>query len=345
MRYKLLGDTGLRVSEMALGTMTFGEDWGWGAPKKACKEMLEIYREAGGNVLDTAVNYTGGTSEEILGDLIEGDRDRYVLATKYTLATERDDPNASGNHRKNLKRSIDASLDRLGTDHVDILWVHAWDPLTPLEETMRALDDLVRQGKVHYLGFSDAPAWVVARAQTLAQERDWTPFAAIQIRYHLADRSPEHELLPMADRLGIGKTIWSPLAQGKLTGKYLEEAEEGRSRGRIDDVDWGLTEDEEAIARTVVDVAEDADATPAQVALAWIRHVQPDAIPILGARKPHQLRENLESLDVTLTDEQLARLDEATAVEPIFPNNFLGGEEMDEILYGGMLESIDTDRI
>jgi aryl-alcohol dehydrogenase-like predicted oxidoreductase len=343
MRYKLLGDTGLRVSEMALGTMTFGEDWGWGAPKKACKEIFDTYVDAGGNFLDTAVNYTDGTSEKILGDLIEGDRERFVLATKYTLSTDPGDPNAGGSHKKNLRRSIDASLDRLGTDHVDLLWVHAWDPLTPLEKTMRALDDLVREGKVLHVGFSDAPAWVVARAQTLAQERDWTPFSAIQIRYHLADRTPEHELLPMADELGLSATIWSPLAQGKLTGKYLDEAE--GSRGRIDDVGWELTDRETEIARTVVDVADETDASPAQVALAWIRHAQPDAIPILGARTLDQLRENIQSRQLELDDEHLERLEDVSAVDPIFPGNFLGGDEMDDILYGGTLDQIDTDRL
>lgn len=342
MRYKLLGDTGLRVSELALGTMTFGDDWGWGAAPKACREMFDAYVEAGGNLLDTAVNYTDGSSEAILGELIEGDRDRFVVASKYTLSTRAGDPNAAGNHRKNLRRSVRASLDRLGTDHLDLLWVHAWDPLTPLEETVRALDDLVARGTVDYVGLSDAPAWVVARANTLAEERGLTPFSAVQLRYHLADRSPEHELLPMAERLGVTPVVWSPLAQGKLTGKYLDDAD--ASRGRIDDVGWSLTEHEEAVARAVVDVAEDVGATPAQVALAWVRQACPDAVTILGARTPGQLEENLASLDVALDEAHLERLDEVSKPDPIFPNNFLGGDEMDELVYGGTLERIDTER-
>ena len=190
MRYKLLGKTGLRVSELCLGTMTFGEEWGWGASKEESRRIFDAFADAGGNFVDTANLYTGGTSEKFVGDFLKGRRERFVLATKYTLNMAPDDPNGGGNHRKNLVQSLDASLKRLNTDYIDLYWVHAWDGMTPLEETMRALDDVVRAGKVLYVGISDAPAWVVSRANTLAELKDWSPFAALQIQYNLADRTP-----------------------------------------------------------------------------------------------------------------------------------------------------------
>jgi aryl-alcohol dehydrogenase-like predicted oxidoreductase len=202
MRYRLLGSSGLRVSEAFLGTMTFGEDWGWGAPPEECRRMFDAYAEAGGNVIDTAVNYTNGASEKIVGELLGRDRDHFVVSTKYTLSTDEADPNASGNQRKNLTRSLDLSLDRLGIDHIDLYWVHIWDPRTPIEETIRALDDAVRAGKVLYVGISDAPAWVIARANTLAEWRGWSPLVAIQVPYSLIQRDIERELLPMATALG-----------------------------------------------------------------------------------------------------------------------------------------------
>jgi aryl-alcohol dehydrogenase-like predicted oxidoreductase len=232
MRYTMFGKTGLRVSELALGTMTFGDDWGWGAARDACARMLDLYEEAGGNFVDTANNYTAGSSETLVGELLEGRRDRFVVATKYTLRTE-DDPNSAGNHRKSLVRSLERSLRRLRSDHVDLLWVHARDTLTPVEEVMRALDDQVRLGKVLYVGVSDWPAWEVAQATTLAELRGWSPFVGLQIEYSLVERTVERELLPMARGLDLGVTAWSPLASGKLTGKYLagtdaEAARDGR---------------------------------------------------------------------------------------------------------------------
>ena len=220
MRYHLLGHTGLRVSEIFLGTMTFGEDWGWGAPPAECRRMFDAYAEAGGNVIDTAVNYTDGASERIVGELVGPVRDQFVLSTKYTLTTDGSDPNASGNHRKNLTRSLERSLEHLRTDRVDIYWVHIWDPRTPVEETMRALDDAVRAGKVQYVGISDAPAWVISRANTLAEWRGWTGAAAIQVPYNLVQRDAERDLLPMAESLGLSVAAWSPLAGGVLSGKF-----------------------------------------------------------------------------------------------------------------------------
>lgn len=227
MRYRLLGRTGLRGSEAFLGTMTFGEDWGWGAPVKECRAMFTAYAETGGNVIDTANRYTEGSSERIVGELLGSERDRFVLATKYTLTMDGTDPNASGNHRENLARSVEASLRRLGTDYIDLLWVHIWDPNTPIEETMRALDDLVRAGKVLYIGISDAPAWLISRAQTMAELRGWTPFAGLQLPYSLVKRDIERELLPMAANLDLSVAAWSPLAADVLSGKFTRPGSDG----------------------------------------------------------------------------------------------------------------------
>jgi len=202
MRYKLLGRSGLRVSELALGTMTFGEEWGWGASKADSQKVFDAYAEAGGNFVDTANRYTEGTSEKFVGEFIHSDREHFVLATKYTLKMRDGDPNFSGNHRKNLVQSVNASLKRLNTDYIDLLWVHAWDFLTPVEEVMRGLDDLVRQGTVLYVGVSDTPAWIVAQANTLADLRGWTRFVGLQIQYSLVERTPERDLLPMARAFG-----------------------------------------------------------------------------------------------------------------------------------------------
>src|SRR6267154_743180 len=220
MKYRLLGKSGLRVSEAALGTMTFGDEWGWGSPKAEAQKVYETYREAGGNFIDTANFYTNGTSERFLGEFIRGDRQSVVLATKYSNAAPGNDPNAAGNHRKSMMQAVEASLKRLQTDYIDLYWVHIWDGITPVEEVMRGLDDLVRAGKVLYVGISDAPAWWTAQANTLAHLRGWSPFIGLQIEYSLTERSVERELIPMAKALNLGLTAWSPLARGLLTGKY-----------------------------------------------------------------------------------------------------------------------------
>ena len=220
MRYRLFGNTGLRLSELILGTMTFGEQGGVGAPPEECRRILDAYADAGGNVLDTAINYRGGASEEILGELLKGRRDEFVLGSKYTVSRNREDPNAAGNHRKNLRLSLDTSLRRLRTDYLDIYWVHMWDRRTPVEETMRALDDEVRAGRILYLGISDTPAWIVSQANTLAHWRGWTAFAGLQVPYSLLQRDIERDLLPMADAFGMTVAAWSPLAGGVLSGKF-----------------------------------------------------------------------------------------------------------------------------
>lgn len=326
MNYHPLGTSGLRVSDLFLGTMTFGEDWGWGASPEACRAMFDAYAEAGGNVIDTAINYTNGASERIVGDLLEADRDRFVLSTKYTLTTDPSDPNAAGNHRKNLTRSLDASLARLGTDRIDLYWVHIWDALTPIDETMRALDDAVRAGKVLYVGISDAPAWVVAQANTLARWHDWSPAVAIQVPYSLLRRDVERELLPMADAFGLSVAAWSPLAAGVLMGKFLDEtgAPEKATRVSADRV----SERDRHVATAVRSVANDLGVSAAQVAIAWTMHERsegggPRVHPIVGARTAEQLKDNLSAASLTLPRAALDALDQASAITLGFPHDFI----------------------
>ncbi len=344
MRYKLLGHSGLRVSELALGTMTLGEDWGWGASKEESKKVFDAYAEAGGNFIDTANRYTNGTSEKFVGEFVAGDREHFVVTTKYTLQMREGDPNLSGNHRKNMMQSVHASLKRLNTDYLDLLWVHAWDFTTPVEEVMRGLDDLVRQGKVLYVGVSDTPAWIVAQANTLADLRGWTRFVGLQIRYSLADRAAERDLLPMARALDIAVTPWSVLGAGVLTGKYNEGKEtEGRA-ARWD----SIPERNLAIAREVQSVATEIGCSPSQAAIAWVlAQQQPHSapiVPLIGARKVEQLQENLGALDVTLSPEHLARLDAASAIDLGFPHDFLAGSEIRDIVFGGTYSQIDNHR-
>ena len=224
MRYKLLGTSGLRVSELCLGTMSFGDAWGFGADEKEAHRILDAFAEAGGNFIDTANKYHEGQSEEILGSFLGPDRDRFVVASKYTLAMRPGDPNAAGNSRKNLRASVEASLRRLRTDHLDLLWVHAWDYATPVEEVMRGLDDLVSAGKVDYVALSDAPAWIASQANTLAALHGWSPFVALQVEYSLIERTADRELLPVAEAFGLSVTAWAPMGTGILTGKYTRGA-------------------------------------------------------------------------------------------------------------------------
>ncbi len=326
MRYKLFGGSGLRVSELCLGTMAFGEDWGWGASREECARMLTAFAEAGGNFIDTADVYTNGSSERMLGDLLGADRDGFVLATKYTCARDPRDPNAAGNHRKNLVAALDASLKRLRTDYVDVLYVHIWDFLTPVAEVMRALDDQVRAGKILYLGISDTPAWIVAQANTLAGQHGWTPFSAVQVQYSLAERTVEREYLPMARMLDLAVTAWAPLAMGVLTGKYSDSAS-ANGDGRLTKPEMAgaamLSERNHRIAEAVHEVAAALDATSAQVALAWLLTRPGVVLPIVGARKADQLRENLAAVDLRLEPEQLAQLEEASAIDLGFPHEFI----------------------
>ncbi len=340
MRYKLLGGSGLRVAELCLGTMTFGDDWGWGASPKESRRIFEAYAEAGGNFIDTADLYTNGTSEKLVGELVAVDRERFVLATKYTNSMPGTDPNAAGNHRKNMLQSLEASLKRLKVDYVDIFWLHAWDFTTPVEEIMRAFDDMVRAGKVLYIGVSDTPAWIVARANTLAELRGWSRFIALQVEYSLVERTSERELIPMARAMNLGITAWSPLGSGLLTGKYTRSTGPGIKR-RLDTVAFKEIDDNTySIAREVDRVAGEIGKHPAQVALNWVRQ-QPRVVPIIGARTVEQVKQNLDCLAFTLDADQLERLDKISQVEMGFPHDFLSSEVPRSFLYGGMVDQID----
>ena len=341
MRFKLLGKSGLRVSELCLGTMTFGEDWGWGSNQEQSRRIFDAYAEAGGNFLDTADGYTNGSSEKMLGEFLSvpGERQRYVVATKYSFNSRRGDPNAGGNHRKNMVQALEGSLKRLRMDYVDLYWMHAWDQLTPIEEVMRGLDDLVRQGKILYAGVSDVPAWWLSRANTLAECRGLTPFVALQIEYSLIERTPERELLPAAEALGMSLAAWSPLSGGLLTGKYSkkggEEKRLDKAPGFVDMSPRNL-----AIAQAVGAVAAEIGRSPAQVALAWLLQ-KPYVIPILGARTLDQFKDNLGCLSLKLDQEQRRRLDEASAIVLGFPNDFLTRPPVREFLHGGTWDQIN----
>jgi aryl-alcohol dehydrogenase-like predicted oxidoreductase len=331
MCYRLLGPSGLRVSELALGTMTFGTEWGAGGDAAQSRRMFDAYAARGGNFIDTANRYTEGTSERLVGEFIASDRDHFVLATKYTLFDRKGDPNFSGNHRKNLVRSVTGSLQRLGTDYLDLLWVHMWDFTTTAEEVMRALDDLVRQGRVHHVGISDTPAWVIAGANTLAQLRGWSPFVAVQLRYSLIDRAGERDLLPMARAFGLAVTPWSVLGAGVLSGKYNKDR---NAKGRAAQ---GAARNEKnlQIAAVAGEIAAALGATPSQVAIAWAMSRPGVMIPLLGARNVAQLEDNLGALDVRPTPEHLSRLDEASAIDLGFPHEFLRQPAIQDLVFGG----------
>ena len=344
MNYRLLGHSGLRVSEAALGTMTFGEEWGWGAAMDEVRKIYEAYRAAGGNFIDTANVYTNGQSETILGELLQGHRHEVVLATKFTNAPAANDANAGGNHRKSMMQSVEASLKRLRTDYIDLYWLHIWDRITPVEEVMRGFDDLVRQGKVLYIGVSDAPAWWVAQANTLAQLRGWTPFAGLQIEYSLVERTVERELIPMSQALGLGVVAWSPLAQGLLSGKYHGGGASEDARLNTESMRQFMPEQSRAdrIVAAVRTVAEQVGRSMSQVALAWLRHRPVPVFPIIGARKLSQLEDNLASLSLTLAPEQVAALDTASHVDLGFPHDFFALDMVRNFIYGGMGDRILT---
>lgn len=335
LRYRLLGPTGLRVSEICLGTMSFGDEWGFGADEKTSHQVLDAYEAAGGNFLDTANKYHGGQTEEIVGRWLEGRRDRTVVATKYTLAMDHADPNSAGNQRKNLHTAVEASLKRLGTDYIDLLWVHAWDEYTPFEETLRALEDLVRAGKVLYIGVSDTPAWVVSASQVLSELRGWTSYAGIQIEYSLIERTVEAELLPMAAHFGMSVVGWGPLGGGVLTGKYTRGEGEVDSLRKSSNDSRGRTGEEQlAIARAVDAIADELGVTSAQVATAWVMAQDYRCIPIVGARKVSQITDSLGASKVTLSDAHLAKLDEVSRPELPFPQKFLASGGVLDLLRG-----------
>lgn len=338
MRYRLLGHSGLKVSEICLGTMTFGGESAIGSGKDECRRMYDAYRAAGGNFIDTANIYTGGTSERYLSEYIAADRQGIVLASKFSMTTHPADPNAGGNTRKNLRQALDASLARLGTDYLDLYWVHAWDQTTPLEELVRGLEDAVRAGKILYTGFSNVPAWVVARAQTLAELRGCTPFVALQLHYSLVERNIEREHLPCAAALGLAVTAWSPLAGGLLTGKYsADPAIRAAQPGRLTTTAWGrgfLNDRAFAIAEVVKRVAARMGATPSQIAIAWLLQRPGNVIPVIGARTLPQLEDVLGSTRVVLDVPSHAELEAATRLEMGYPGALLSSEAGTRMVHG-----------
>jgi aryl-alcohol dehydrogenase-like predicted oxidoreductase len=341
MRYRLLGKSGVRISEVALGTMTFGEDWGWGASPDVSARMLDLFADAGGNVIDTADAYTNGSSETILGELLKGRRDRFVLGTKFTNQTDPDDPNSAGNHRKKIVTSIEASLRRLQTDHIDLYWVHNRDLLTGVEELMRALDDQVRLGKILYPAVSDWAAWEIAEASTAARCRDWSPFTAVQLRYNLLDRTPERELLPMASALDLPAFAWGPLAEGRLTGKYLS----GHTTGRATEVGRPYTRvGSDDIVREVVAISREIGCSPAQVAISWVRQQPGTVIPLIAARTEEQFRDNLAATGVHLSQQHLDRLDALSRPTLGFPADVMREASVVAGVYGAQLPDIDDPR-
>jgi aryl-alcohol dehydrogenase-like predicted oxidoreductase len=339
MRYKLLGNSGLKVSEISLGTMTFGEEWGFGAGAEDSRKIFDLYRDAGGNFIDTANKYTEGTSERMVGEFVGKDRERFVIATKYTLSMRSGDPNASGTGRKNMVQSVEASLKRLGTEYIDLLWVHAWDHVAPVEEVMRGLDDLVRAGKVLYVGVSDAPAWVVSRANTMAELRGWSRFIGLQIEYSLIERTVERELTPMARELGLGILAWAPIGGGVLTGKYTR-GDAGDSKRKSSNA-MRLSDRNLAIARTVDAIADELGKSSTQVAINWLRQRDQQVIPIVGARTLAQIQDSLGSTEFQLDGQALARLDEVSRVELGFPHDFLGQSFIKDVVYGDTRERLD----
>ena len=332
--YRTLGRSGLRVSPLCLGAMTFGGDWGFGCDEITSRGMLDRYLGSGGNFIDTANIYTRGHAESILGSYFaeRGGRDRVVLATKFGGNLYTGDPNGGGAGRKAMRQQLENSLRRLRTDYLDLYWLHFEDPFTPMDETMRALDDLVASGKIRYLGVSDTPAWKVAQAQTEARLRGWTPFVALQIEYSLVERSVEHELVPMARELGLGITPWSPLRGGLLSGKYRRDRlpETGRHKPGASK---SLTDRNFTIIEALESVAAEVGTGMARAAIAWLMARPGVTSPILGARTLEQLEDNLGAFDVVLSAAQMKRLDEASAPVPIFPQSMLANTA--PLLQGG----------
>jgi aryl-alcohol dehydrogenase-like predicted oxidoreductase len=329
--YVTLGKSGLRVSPLTLGTMTFGTEWGWGSEESAARAIFDRYLDAGGNVMDTADMYTNGKSEELLGKFIAGSglRDRIVLATKFTFSADPANPNAGGNGRKNIYRALHSSLRRLQTDYIDLYWLHAWDTITPIEEVVNTLNDLVREGKIRHYGFSDTPAWYVARAQTLAEKEGKERLIALQLEYSLVERSIEREHIPAAQELGLGICPWSPLAGGLLSGKYKREGDSGRGEGRLEQakdhpVLARLLRDERnwRIVDVLIDVARQLGKPPAQVALNWVATQPGVTSTIIGATKLAQLEDNLRATEFGIPAELRRRLDEASAIPDIHPYLF-----------------------
>ncbi|MCX5558654.1 aldo/keto reductase [Streptomyces sp. NBC_00038] len=347
--YRLLGRSGLRVSPLALGTATFGTEWGWGAEQDDARKLFDLYVERGGNFIDTASTYTDGSSERMLGEFTRDNRDSLVLATKYTTQRRPGDPNSGGAHRKSLLASVETSLRRLNTGYIDLLFLHVWDFTTPVEEILRGMDDLVRQGKVLYVAMSNAPAWEISRMQAIADLRGWSPLVALQIEYSLISRGGERDLIPMARAMGLGVTPYSPLGGGVLSGKYSRAdltatgADSGESNRKSFNAGLGMvTERTLAIADVVREVAAEVKRTPAQVALAWTLQNPAVTAPVIGARTPEQLLGNLGALEVGFAADQLARLDKVSAIDLGYPHDLLASDHIRTVTAGDL--KIETRR-
>jgi aryl-alcohol dehydrogenase-like predicted oxidoreductase len=341
MRYKLLGRSGVRVSELCLGTMTFGDAWGWGANPEESKKQFDLFAEAGGNFIDTSVNYTNGQSETILGDLLKADRAHFVVATKFSLTTNPGDPNGGGNSRKNMRQSVERSLKHLQTDYIDLLYLHAWDHMTPLEEVVQGMRDLVQQGKVNYVAFSDTPAYIVTAANTMADLRGWSRFVGLQLPYALNRRDAERAEIPMAKQFDLAILPWGILGQGILLGKYNPGSTE---QTRNDKSGVKLSEQTIAIVNAVAEVAAEASITKTQVCVNWVRQgTRAQFIPILGARSAAQLQDNLDSLKCALSDEHMKRLDKVSHIEYGFPRDFVEGGAR-QFIFGQTFDQIDNHR-
>ncbi len=324
--YVTLGNSGLRVSPFCLGTMTFGKDWGWGSTEEESHKILDRFCEAGGNFLDTANFYTKGHSELIIGDYINKRgfrRDKLVIATKFFGNLYPGDPNGGGSNRKSIYAACEKSLKRLQTDHIDLYWMHCWDKFTPIEETLSALNDLVRDGKVRYIGFSDTPAWKTAEAQMLCKFRSWAPLVALQIEYSLLERTVEGELVPMANEMGLGITPWSPLKFGVLSGKFTRDKHGKHEPGRGDWVKEHLNEKAYDIIDELIKISKELNTSPARVALSWVQNRPGVSSTIIGARTLEQLEDNMAALDLKLRPEDLEALNKISEPKLNFPHDFL----------------------
>ncbi|MGB1286131.1 MAG: aldo/keto reductase [Aggregatilineales bacterium] len=343
MRYQLLGKSGLRVSEIALGTMTFGEDWSWGASKEVSQQQFDLFAEKGGTFIDTACNYTNGTSEKYVGDFIQTDRDHFVVATKYTLTSpDSIKPNSGGNSRKNMRQTVEQSLKNLQTEYIDLLYLHMWDHMTPIDEVLRGMDDLVRQGKVLYFAFSDTPSWIVSTAVTRAEMMGWTRPIGLQLPYSLSSRDAERSEIPMARANDIAILPWGVLGQGVLLGKYNPGSTE---ETRHDKDAMKLQEKTVAIIDAVAKISDDTGHSKAQVCMNWVMQQSNRAqmIPIIGARTLAQLEDSLGCIDWKLTNEQVQHLNEVSDIRYGFPRDFLEGGARSYI-FGSTFDMIDNHR-
>lgn len=333
MKYKRFGQSGLHVSELCLGTMTFGEDWGWGASKEESRKIFDAFAQAGGNFVDTSSDYTNGTSETFVGEFVKGERDRFVIATKYSLRVGKGhgfDPNYGGNSRKSMVRNVEHSLQRLNTDHLDLLYLHMWDFMTPVEEVLQSVHHLIASGKVLYFAFSDTPAWVVSYALAKADDLGWSRPVALQVPYSVLDRSVERAELPMAHEHGLAILPWGMLEGGVLTGKYSAPSEEPRRESDVDE--RGLKAGE-----TVARIAREAGCSPAQVAINWVRQKPGAIIPILGCRTLAQAKDNLGCLNFQLSDSHMEELDALADFMLGFPHGFLKSDHIGNLIFGETL--------